>query len=219
MLLFAVLLLAIFILIRFITVRYTSGVIATLAAVAAVGFFGTGVLLNPVIFDTSVTPATPSAPVTGNAPAVPPATLNKLKLPEGQVAKLTRVSGDTPLGSIDAITTSPTALSNSASNDFASGSTLFVRGWAAEAAKSPLRGIVLVVDYKQLINATKQYGGDRPDVANAFSSRSMEFTGFSGVPLVTAGMAKGVHTIQIAKISDDGKHYAYTLSIVKFTLE
>jgi hypothetical protein len=218
MLIAGILAVLIFGIVRFLATRFGSSRFPLIYGIVAAALFLAGIGTHKLMHSGESAGPAPVVAVVSPANA-PQTTANKLNLTTTQIAHLTPLAGNHPLGSLDALTTSPSDTVNQTNNEFAVGTPIYARGWAADAiAKVPLRGIVLLVDFKRVIDATAGYGGDRPDVAKALGLATVEFTGFSGVQIPTAHLAKGTHSLTLAGITDDGKHYILTTAVIKFTL-
>ena len=218
MLIAGIIALIVFALVRFFALRFDSGKFAVIYGVAGALIFlagmGTYKLTHVPL---APAPVAAVAPAAVTAPATRPS--NALRLTQAQVHQLTLSPGARPAGSLDVLTSAPTEAVNRTNNVFPAGATIYARGWAADVAtKTPLPGIVLLLDKKEIIDGSAGYGLDRPDVAKAFGLATMELTGFSGVAIPTKGLAKGPHTLTLAGVSADGKHYLPTASVLKFTL-
>ncbi len=86
------------------------------------------------------------------------------------------------------------------------------------AKKGPARGVVLVVDSRDVINATPVYGVLRPDVVKFFGAPDLLRTGFAKATIPTAGLAKGPHTVQLGALGNDGRTYYLAANPMTITL-
>ena len=202
-------LIALFFIARSLMMRYggnvalSNAVAATIVIAFLAGFAGHAILFPG--------PQTAAAPV-GVAPAPvatsaspPPGTavapMNRV-LSQAQVARLL------PTGKAMSYSVIEGPDGTGPSGDqFPAGATIVVHGWAGDpTTKSTAAGLLLIVDGRRRLDATKGYGGDRIDVARAFTTMTMLHTGFA-MMLPTAGLAKGTHHLELAAIRRDGRHY------------
>ncbi|HTU69710.1 MAG TPA: hypothetical protein VMF11_05265 [Candidatus Baltobacteraceae bacterium] len=129
---------------------------------------------------------------------------SELNLTQADISQLKPLAGGTDIGSLDVTTLGDFKYSL---DKFRKGSTIYASGWVGDSAtKTPIRGVVLVIDSKTIVNATSSYGVARPDVAKVFGP-TMLYVGFLNAPISTAGLAKGRHVIQAAGVTDDAKGY------------
>lgn len=144
-----------------------------------------------------------SAPNSAASAAAEP---NKLNLTEAVVSQLRPLEGTNDIGSLDVLQATPNDFARSMAA-FQKGSTIYASGWVGDGgAKAPIRGAVLVIDAKIIVDATPLYGQPRPDLARAFGPGMLN-AGFLNVPIPTAGLSKGRHVIQAAGVTDDAKGY------------
>jgi len=152
-------------------------------------------------------------------PAVEATQPTPIVLPRAEIAHLSAATGSPALAAIDAITLSPGLSDAPPGNVVRPGSRFFVRGWAASADKVPFQGLIVVIDQHVKIDGTAHYGGARPDVSKAYNAPNMTYTGFNGVPVSTAGLHKGPHSLQVGGLSTDRRHYILAPIIVPFTVQ
>jgi len=211
----------IFVVVRFFVLTYSARpTFSNVAGVAAVACFGLGIWTNASVFTPPPSPPPPAAPASPAAvasAALTPVAKAAAPLTAAQLARLSPAK-EPALGAIDGITSTQDGNASSADNTYPAGSTLFVRGWAANVDKTPLRGLIIVVDKKVRIDGSAEYGGARPDVATAYNVAAMASTGFSGVPLRTAGWSKGTHLVEVAGLSADRLHFHPVAVIAHFAL-
>jgi hypothetical protein len=167
--------------------------------------------ISPPVAATTNAPAT-AAPVLPTASTTPP----HHALSAAAFARLVPRSTRTATGVIDSLTVAGVEPSG---DRFRAGSTIVVRGWAGDpGSKTPDSGLILVVDGTRRVDATRGYGGERPDVAQGLHAPVMLRSNLEA-PLETAGMPKGSHWLELAPISADGRHYEVIESTRKpFTL-
>jgi len=182
------------------------------AGAGAVLFFLIGIWTGAALF--GGTAPTPLAVATSAAVAV-----IATPLPSAEIAHLSAATGSPALATIDALTLSPNLNDAPPGNVVRPGSRFFVRGWAASADKAPLQGLIVVIDQHVKIDGTAHYGGARPDVSKAYNATNMTYTGFNGVPVSTAGLRKGPHSLQVGGLSADKRHYILAPIIVPFTVQ
>ena len=142
-----------------------------------------------------------------------------MKVFHASASRLTAATGKPALGAIDSMTTDPNLGPNPPGNVFHAGSTVFVRGWAASAEKTPLKGLVFVIDHRLTYDGTAGYGGVRPDVAAAYQAPAMAATGYIGIALPTHGLAAGPHLLQVGGVSDDPAHFYLAPVSATFTVK
>ncbi len=234
----------IFFVVRFLASLYvTRPLIYNIAGAGAALFFLLGLGASPVFFGSPAPPpvaAVPAPPVAvpvppaaappaaappanAPAPAAPPAAVAAkappVKVFHVRTTGLTAAGGPPALAAIDNLTTDPKLGVNPPGNVFHAGSTIYVRGWAASAEKTPLRGLVFVIDHRLRYDGTAGYGGVRPDVAAAFQAPAMAATGYTGIALPTHGLAAGPHLLQVGGVSDDPAHYHLATVSATFTVQ
>jgi hypothetical protein len=164
-------------------------------------------------------------PATAVAGAPAPAAASPTPLPGAVVSPSHRILSPaqlkrlTPAGPAEIYGVIESFSGNGPGNDqFPAGSTIFVRGWAGDpATKSTAAGLLFIVDRNRRFDATAGYGGDRMDVATVFKTMAMFHTNVAGA-LPTTGLAKGRHSVQLATIARDGRHYRITSAARTFTL-
>lgn len=134
---------------------------------------------------------------------------------QGVGLPLKQVTGRGYAGAIDTITSDP----GGTQPNLSAGCSIYASGWVANMAKKgPARGVVLVVDSRDVINATPVYGVLRPDVVKFFNAPNLLRTGFAEAAIPTTGLAKGPHTIQLGALGGDGRTYYLAANPMTITL-
>ena len=109
-------------------------------------------------------------------------------------------------GSIDVLWSDPSEAHSAI--EFQTGCIIYASGWIANmSTKAPASGVVLVVDSKDIIDATSVYGEERPDVAKGYGAAAMLRVGYRNAAIPTTRFGKGRHTVQVGTLSNDGKWY------------
>ena len=186
---------------RFFHEKYRSDV----AAVAVVLAFAVGALWP---FSNRIGTVPIAVPVTTAAPAAARVCHSDKKIN----VRRTIMRGVKPArggdygGSIDVIRSDPSGTQNE--TEFQAGCIIYASGWVANmAAKTPVSGVVFVVDSKDITDATSVYGEERPDVAKGYGAAAMLRVGYWNAVIPTTGLVKGKHIIQAGARSNDGKWY------------
>ena len=128
-------------------------------------------------------PSTPPPATAAVVPATPqPAVATVCYTPgpvdrsHGAHLSLKQATGKGYAGAIDTLSSDPGATQPPNSQ---AGCNIYASGWVANMAeKVPARGVVLVVDSRDVINATPAYGVLRPDVVKFFGAPNLLRTGF-----------------------------------------
>lgn len=190
---------ALWIIVGFLALRFAGQAVfhekfrADIAAIAIVLAFAIGASLRPFPFGSETAPLATTA-------CYIPDEISGERTPSAEPATGGNYSGN--IDSLSAGPDEPSALS------FQDGCNIYANGWAADmSTKTPVSGIVFVIDSKRVINATSMYGAPRPDVVKAFGAAALLRTGFSHAVIPTRGIAAGPHTIQLGGLSSDGKAY------------
>ncbi len=199
-------LIVIFFAARFLVFRYTANptlsysVAGAIVVAVVVGVLAKGLLLSgPTEVSTvAATPGPPPPTAPPGEPVVPAdkalgAAQVKALQPSGKPVSYSYIEG---LGG-----------SGPKADQVASGAVMVVHGWAGDPEKkSAAAGLLVIIDGKRRFYAAKAYGSDRMDVAWSYRTMKMLRTGFF-VNVPSTGLAKGAHTIALAAVSADGKHY------------
>lgn len=182
---------------RYLVQRYSrNGVLANSVAAAIVLWYIIGAAMHPPLFGR---PQVATAPPS-NATAPP-----RLALSAGQLNALVPVKGTAALGNIDVLTKPD---GSPAGSRFPSDAKVEVDGWVADPLlRTPGAGLIFIIDGSRRFDATKWYGTDRPDVAEAYGIAALAATGFHGVPLPLSGLGAGSHTLSAGVIAPDGRRY------------
>lgn len=197
---------------RFFDQKYRADVVAAAIILA----FLVGMLLplsRPV-----TPPVTPAVVPVPRQPAVATVcyTPSALDRSQGVRPPLKQATGKGYAGAIDTLTSDPGATQPFNGQ---AGCNIYASGWVANMAKKvPARGVVLVVDSRDVINATQVYGVLRPDVVKFFGAANLLRTGFVKAAIPTAGLAKGPHTIQLGALGNDGRTYYLAANPMTITL-
>lgn len=187
-----------------------NGIAAGAFAIFVLALWGHGAWYRSHVPGTAAQATAPAGEATKATPII---------LSRADVRRLTATAGNPSLGAIDAVTMSPTGNDAPPGNIVRSGSSIFVRGWAASAAKAPFQALIVVIDHRINIDGTAHYGGLRPDVAKAYNAANMSYTGFSAVAVPTSGLRNGSHTLQLGGLSDDGRHYVLVPVVANFSVQ
>jgi hypothetical protein len=197
---------------RFFHEKYRSDV----AAVAVVLAFAIGALWS---FSNRIGTLPMTVPVATGAPAAATVCHSDKKI--NLTRKIMRgvnpaKSGDYG-GSVDVLQSDPSGTQNA--TEFQAGCIIYASGWAANvAAKAPVSGVVLVVDSKDIIDATSVYREERPDVAKGYGAATMLRVGYRNAAVPTTGLAKGQHALQVGALSKDGRWYYPVGALTTITL-
>jgi len=200
----------VFFLVRFLGVRYlgnsTQGNYAGgVAAVAfALGFLSYAVFVLPSQSVPAAAPASSNGATEAVGAAVVP---KKIVLDDAAVSHLVSAKGGAAIGNLDILSTKPNELNNE-SKIFPANSEMFASGWVADGRiKAPVNGVVFIIDSARVINGTNLYGQSRPDLVKGYKTEAMLMSGFNNVRISTSGLRKGAHSIQLAALFEDVKHF------------
>jgi hypothetical protein len=214
MLITLLILVAIFFIARGLLLRYGGKAAASNAIAGAIVLaFLAGFFTNAVFFTDHQGPVAAAPPAAVPAPAPPATTLpGKAVSPSDQSmsqAAVDRLASGGPPTAYAVVESLGGAGPDG--NQFPVGSPILVHGWAGDpTTKSTAAGLLFIVDGKRRLNATGGYGVDRLDVATAFGTLAMLHSNVA-TELPTKGLAKGTHSLELAAIDRDGRHYRIVL--------
>ena len=204
---------------RFLVLRYSANptlsysVAAAMVVLVLVGVWSKGALFpdQPGAVTTAAAPATPQPTAPPGEPVVPAAPV----LSQAQLKALQPVGAPARYANIEGL-----GGGGPNGDQLPAGPPMVVHGWAGDpVAKSAAAGLLVIIDGKRRINAGKDYGADRMDVAWFYRTMKMLRTGFS-VSVPTTGLAKGAHVIQLGALQADRRHYQLiTAPPQPFTIE
>lgn len=206
----SVLFAAVWILVGFVAVRFAGQQFlhekyrADIVAIAIVLAFAIGALWRPFSTGTG-SAAAPGPAVPGPVARTVCYRSGEIKRNETVIRHIKLATGGNYGGNLDSLTADP---GGPPALEFPAGCNIYANGWAANmATKTPASGIVLVVDSRDVVNASSVYRKPRTDVAKAYGADSMLRTGFADAVIPTTGLAKGRHTIQLGGLSNNGRWY------------
>lgn len=191
--------------------------ICNAAGAGAVLFFLTGIWAGAALFGASPPPTIAVGPPA--AVVLPTAAPSPSPAAIAPVSHLTAASGPATHAVIDGITTDAHLTYGPPGVPLPLGPVVFVRGWAVSGANTPLKRIIFIIDHRLKYDGTAKYGNLRPDIAKAFNNNGVMASGFSDVALPAAGLARGVHVLQIGGAGADDGHYQLSSVNLKFTLQ
>jgi hypothetical protein len=183
--------------------RGFANVIAAVVAVAfAAGFACNGLYWPRYAVSAPAPAAAPAAPTVAVSAPMKEATPKPVERTAAQLQALRPLGKPISYSVIESLGgTGPN------SDQFAAGSAVAVHGWAGDPnTKSAAAGLLIIVDGRRPVDASAGYGGERPDVSAAFHSAAMLRSNVS-LQVPTAGLARGLHHLELAAILRDGIHY------------
>lgn len=180
---------------------------------AVIGVLCTVIALQPV----ETVPATATA--VGQAPTAGPATGVPTTIPLAEAKTLSAASSPAG-GGVDKVTIFPlnagTYDAGTRALKIKQGGRAILEGWSFDnSANTVGAGITALVD--RHVVATGLYGLDRGDVAAYFKLNQIRFSGFR-VPVTSAGIVPGKHTIAIGLIKRGSTSYELLPNSIDLTV-
>jgi hypothetical protein len=154
----------------------------------------------------------------GSIPNGCPGRLDLHRLSTAELSRLRPVDKPPAIAVIDGLGTSGVP-GISTTRNFAAGTRIAAYGWALDPLSTkPGAGLILIVDGKLRTDATAAYGQDRPDVATALKAPDAEFSGFGNAVVLSAGLSKGQHALQVGVLAGDRKSFYTIAKATTFTI-